>query len=95
MKHERRITLNGKKMTTREHAHAHLKERLNLPEWYGNNLDALNDCLGEVGQKTHIIVQFYPRMLESLGDYGTRLSKVLTQAAEQNSNLRVSLRTWL
>lgn len=94
MRRERRITLNGIKMNTRERAHAHLKARLRLPEWYGNNLDALNDCLGEVGQKTHIILQFYPRMLQSLGDYGTRLTKVLSQAAEQNPNLRISLRTW-
>ena len=37
--------LNGKRMDTRDHAHAHLARRLRLPVYYGNNLDALNDCL--------------------------------------------------
>ncbi len=94
LKHERRITLNGTKMTTRESAHAHLKERLRLPDWYGNNLDALNDCLGEIGRQTHIIIQFSPKMQQALGDYGDRLINVFNHAAEQNPNLRISVRTW-
>ena len=39
------IRLNGKKMTDRKAAHAYLKKKLHLPEYYGNNLDALWDCL--------------------------------------------------
>ena len=33
MKHEKRLTLNARKMDTREHAHEHLKKRLHLPDW--------------------------------------------------------------
>ncbi len=94
MKHEKRLALNAMRMTTRELAHAHLKERLQLPHWYGNNLDALNDCLGDIGEPTHIILRFAPQLEASLGDYGAKLIRVLQQAAEQNENLRVTLRTW-
>ena len=56
MKHEKRLTLNARKMDTRERAHEHLKRRLRLPAWYGDNLDALSDCLGEIGEPTTIVV---------------------------------------
>lgn len=92
MRHEKRLTLNAKRMTTREQAHAHLKERLRLPDWYGNNLDALNDCLGEIGQPTRIIVRYAPALEEALGDYGVRIIRVLEQAAKENKNITVTLK---
>lgn len=95
MKHEKRLTLNARRMDTREHAHAHLKERLRLPEWYGGNLDALNDCLGEIGEPTRIILRFTPKLIQSLGDYGAKLIRVLEQAPEENTNLHVTLKDWL
>lgn len=57
--------------------------------WYGNNLDALNDCLGEVGEPTQIIVRFAPMLEQTLGDYGIRIIRVMQRAAEENPNLRV------
>ncbi len=92
MKHEKRLTLNARRMDTRGHAHAHLKQRLHLPEWYGSNLDALNDCLGEIGEPTWIILRFAPRLTQSLGDYGAKLIQVLEQASQENNNLRISLK---
>ena len=93
MKHEKRLTLNAKKMTTRERAHAHIKERLRLPDWYGNNLDALNDCLGEIGEPTRIVVRYAPLLEETLGEYGVKIGRVFKTASEENENLRVTLRT--
>lgn len=95
MMRERRVSLNARRMTTRELAHAHLKARLSLPEWYGNNLDALNDCLGEIGEPTRIILRFAPVLEASLGEYGVKLIRVLEQAAGANGNLSVTLREWL
>lgn len=92
MERERRLTLNAKRMTTREQAHAHIKVRLRLPEWYGNNLDALNDCLGEINRPTRITVRFAPSLKETLGDYGTKILDVLEHAAEENPNLQISFR---
>lgn len=94
MKHEKRLTLNAKKMTTREQAHAHIKERLRLPDWYGNNLDALNDCLGEIGEPTRITVRFAPLLEQTLGEYGAKLKRVLEKAAAQNENLSIALHPW-
>ena len=93
MKHEKRRILNARRMTTRALAHAHIKDRLHLPEWYGNNLDALNDCLGEIGEPTQIILRFAPLLEQTLGEYGTKLIRVLQQAEQENKNLSVTLKT--
>ena len=39
------ITLQGKEITTIEDFHKVVKRDLQLPDYYGNNLDALWECL--------------------------------------------------
>jgi ribonuclease inhibitor len=91
VKHERRIILNANRMKTREAAHAHMKTRLRLPEWYGRNLDALNDCLGAIGLPARIVVRHAPLLERNLGDYGKKLLGVLERAAQENANLRLKI----
>lgn len=86
------LVLNGKRMDTREHAHAHLARRLRLPVHYGNNLDALNDCLGEISKPTRILLRNALCLRESLGEYGERLIAVLAEAAERNPSVTFVLR---
>ena len=42
------IYFNGEDFKTKEIFHNIIKEKLNFPSYYGNNLDALNDCLLEI-----------------------------------------------
>ena len=50
------IELDGKKLQTKDEAYAYLREKLNLPEWFGNNLDALYDMLtGENLRETYVL----------------------------------------
>lgn len=84
--------INGKRMDSREHAHAHLVRRLHLPQYYGRNLDALSDCLSEIGRPTTILVRNAASLRESLGDYGSRLLAVLDDAAKKNGLLTILLR---
>lgn len=46
------IILDG--IMIREKSHEYLKEKLDLPDYYGKNLDALYDCLTEIGVETEI-----------------------------------------
>ena len=41
------IMIDGSIYATQREMHLALKKMLSLPEYYGLNADALNDCLGE------------------------------------------------
>ena len=70
------IILDGERMTERGELHAHLRERLNLPDYYGGNLDALNDCLSERRERDLIVIQNAGAFMEDCGSYGLKLLKV-------------------
>ena len=44
----RKRTLDCGLIDTAAGLHLQLSELLDLPEYYGNNLDALADCLGDI-----------------------------------------------
>ena len=46
------IEIDGKLI--KGQGHDYLKEALNFPDYYGKNLDALYDCLTEIGVETKI-----------------------------------------
>lgn len=49
MKH---IVLDGKEI--KKESHDYLIKKLDLPDYYGRNLDALYDCLTDIGIETEI-----------------------------------------
>ena len=44
------IVLDGLEIRSAEAVHDRFAQGLNLPAWYGRNLDALFDCLTELGK---------------------------------------------
>ena len=70
------IILDGRRMTDRAATHAELREKLELPDHYGNNLDALNDCLGERRERELIVIEHAGAFLEDCGAYGLSLLRV-------------------
>ena len=46
------IEIDGKLI--KKEGHDYLKEVFNFPDYYGKNLDALYDCLTEIGVKTEV-----------------------------------------
>lgn len=77
------IMLDGKKMTTPDAAHAHIAEMAGFPAYYGKNLDALADCLGELRPGTYVILMNDADMRRSLGSYADRLIDVFESAAAE------------
>ena len=86
------IELDGRAMTDRPAAHSHLAERLELPSWYGRNLDALYDVLTDISRETELILRDPGAVAEQLGRYGEALLDTLREAAESNPNLTVTLK---
>lgn len=58
-------------MKDRASAHDALQQSLPLPDYYGRNLDALYDCLQELGDC--VILLKNAGALEAIGDYGQAL----------------------
>lgn len=85
----REIRLNGAEMTDRVAMHAYLKRLLELPDHYGNNLDALWDCLTSDFTPRRIVVYGVEAAVENLGLYGEAALRVLREAAEENACLQV------
>ena len=52
------VTLDGKKILTESSFHEEMKNKLDLPDYYGENLDALWDCItGEIELPIRLIWQ--------------------------------------
>ena len=77
------IILDGSKIRDREGLHDLRSERLNLPTWYGRNLDALYDCLTDLTEVT-VFLRNAGAMTDALGDYGDNVLRVFRDAAAEN-----------
>ena len=82
------IIIDGREMTDKATAHEYLKNLLNLPDYYGKNLDRLYDCLTEM-KKCQLIVTYVAEMQENPRRYADNLIATLEAAAEKNPNLSV------
>ena len=63
--------------------HAELAQALSFPAWYGNNLDALHDCLTGISQDIRITL-LEPDLLPGL-------CRVLKDCAEENPHIQLFL----
>ena len=86
------VILEGKAMTDRPTLHSHLAERMDLPTYYGRNLDALFDVLTEICTDTELILEDPAAVIGNLGKYGEALLSTMQEAAEENPHLTITLR---
>ena len=75
------IIIDGARMTSVEQTHQYLERTLRLPPHYGRNLDALYDCLTDLGSSVYLILINGRQMDEALGEYAARLRRVILDAA--------------
>ena len=78
-------TIDCENLLFPDRAHEYLAKVLELPEYYGKNLDALYDCLTEKGPCTVVLAG--AEVLRQWGGYGARVLAAIEQAAEANPNL--------
>ncbi len=77
------VSINAELLRDRDTLHDMLSEKLNFPEWYGRNLDALYDMLTSCGE-TKLTLTNPEALRENLGSYGELLLRVFTEASEEN-----------
>ena len=74
---------------TKEDLHRVFRETLSFPDWYGNNLDALHDCLTSLPEETKLTLLHWEAAQEGLGRYALGLKRVLTDSEEENPILHI------
>ena len=77
------IILDGKRMGDRAGMHRELKEKLALPDYYGGNLDALNDCLGERAERELVVIRDFADFAGDDAAYGMKLLRVFNDNGVQ------------
>ena len=81
----KQITLDGNKLADASLVHDYLKEMLAFPEYYGNNLDALYDCLTDLSDMEIVITA-----PAEDGAFFRRIRSVFTAAASEDATLVVT-----
>ena len=79
--------LDGAMMDTKKHAHQHMRDVMGFPAYYGNNLDALYDCLTELSGE--IRLYHTAELRRALQYEGEKMLRVLKDA--QSEGLKVTL----
>ncbi|MEB3057291.1 barstar family protein [Bacillus pseudomycoides] len=78
------IQLDGRKFTSKEVLHKILKEKLDLPNYYGENADALWDCLtGWIDTPVTIEWEFFEESKKMLGSYADLILETFQDAQEK------------
>ncbi|MCR5672961.1 MAG: barstar family protein [Lachnospiraceae bacterium] len=83
----REYVIDCAEMTDRAAAHDYIAKTLEFPDYYGKNLDALFDCLTEMGECSIVFKNLDE--LEMLGDYSGALLAVFEEAEQINDELNL------
>ena len=83
------VILEAAKMTDKASALEHIAQKLNFPDYFGKNFDALNDCLTDICEETAISFDNEALFKKNLGVYADIILKVIRFAAKQNPKIKL------
>lgn len=81
------ITIDCANIHSPQALHDALSRALAFPQWYGNNLDALFDCLTEICSETHLALTNW----DPAEPWRCSFESVFTDAAAENNCFSFSL----
>lgn len=85
------VIIDISELETPADLHEIIKLKLDLPEYYGRNLDALHDVLTSVSS-LHLILCGSGDTYNSIRDYLPRLQRVLRISADNNPNFTFEMK---
>lgn len=83
------VTLDCRGFVPRSSLHKAFAEVLSFPDHYGNNLDALHDCLTSLPEETDLTLLNWAAAEEKLGRYAVALKRVLEDSSLENPRLHI------
>jgi len=83
------VTLDCRGFVPRSELHRAFAEALSFPDHYGNNLDALHDCLTSLSEEIRLTLCHWTAAEEGMGRYAQALKRVLEDSEAENPNLQI------
>lgn len=83
------ITIDCRGFVPRSDLHKALADALSFPDHYGNNLDALHDCLTDISEETRLRLLNWADAEANLGSYARSTKRAILEAAIENKKLAV------
>ena len=83
------ITIDCRGFVPRSDLHKAFANALSFPDHYGNNLDALHDCLTDISEETRIRLLHWEDAEQNLGSYARATKRAILDAATENPKLAV------
>ncbi len=81
-----------KRVKTQEQLHEVLKKKLELPDYYGGNLDALYDALNEKTKEMQIVFTHCYNAKKNLGEYFDSLKEIFVDLSKYNEKIIVDFK---
>ena len=78
------ITLKLDKFSKKEELHSYLKRKMKFPDYYGENLDALFDCLTDISTDTAVDIKY-----DADNELQRAVLAVFSDAVSQNTHLAI------
>ena len=85
------VVIDGRSIGDMRDIHEAFRRELVFPDYYGNNLDALHDCLSDVHEELEIYIENEALLEEKLPTKAGRLLKLLTELADKKPNIKIYL----
>lgn len=79
-----KITLKLDKFSKKEELHSYLKKKMKFPDYYGENLDALFDCLTDISTDTAVDIKY-----DADNELQRAVLAVFSDAVSQNTHLAI------
>lgn len=91
-----KVVIQGSKLTDKKFLHKILKQELKLPAYYGENLDALWDCLTtDIELPLTIEWVDFQKSKDILGDYAENTLEIFNEAEKfTGGKLKIIINNW-